>query len=135
MPCYKYSSRHVVSAIASQFKNRYLRPRYNDRFTKILQHKGQRRGSIRHGICTMKDDEAVILSIKPEDVICHLDPVINVEIAGVFQFFIFVDPVAHTSDSFCCAKTENTSLEKISAEKLLPCAFSFFNRKYYVHST
>ena len=52
----------------------------------------------------MKDDKAIVFSIKPEDVLCHLHPVINVEIAGVLQFFIFIDPVVYTSVFFCWAE-------------------------------
>ena len=85
MPCCSYldGCDEVLLPVRSQLTDRQLRASQNDRFTQILQHEAERRGSICHRVRAMQDDKAVeavvILSYdahKPS-------PMLQTHIAGI----------------------------------------------------
>ena len=58
-----YTCDKILLTVGAQLTNRQLRSCKNDRLGKVLKHKRQGTRRVSHGVCAMKDDEAVITVI------------------------------------------------------------------------
>ena len=63
------------------------------RLSKVLQHEGQCRGSVCHGVCPMQDNEGIVDLIVLADVGSNPCPVLHGHIARVQQRKVFKDAI------------------------------------------
>ena len=64
-----------------------------DGLSQILKHKAQRKAGVRHGICPMKDDEAIEECVVPENGFSNLRPPFTVDGGGVQKRFKFENSI------------------------------------------
>ena len=79
------SSNKVVDGICAELSHGDLRARDNDCFSQALQHEGQGRGCVGHGVCSMEDHKAIKSLVVSVDIPGNFGPVRHLHVAGVQQ--------------------------------------------------
>ncbi len=70
-----------------------LRAGENDGLPKVLQHEGECRGRVAHGVCAMEDNECIERLVVSGDVLGDQRPVLHRHVAGVEERIVLVDAV------------------------------------------
>ena len=79
------SSNKVVDGICAELSHGDLGARDNDCFSQALQHEGQGRGCVGHGVCSMEDHKAIKSLVVSVDIPGNFGPVRHLHVAGVQQ--------------------------------------------------